>query len=430
MAFEDEELNKRREERRQEQRFLAKQQRLLKIGIIMTAVTLVICAGALLIANGILNAPEKPELNAPPTTTVAQPTETEPAPTVPDTVIHIMAGGDLNVTDKTVAAGTAVSGYDYTDVFLDVVPALSGADLTVLNFEGSIYGAPYGSQNKSAPQQMLYALQQAGVDMLQAANSQTVVNGLSGLAATLQGIRSAGMEPLGAYATSQDFKESGGYYIREIQGIRVAFVAFTKGMDGMGLPAGNEDCVNLLYTDYNSTYQKVDTEGITKVLRAVAARKPDITIALLHWGSEFNTKISSTQEKIRKLMQEEGVDAIIGTHSHYVQTLDFDKATGNLVAYSLGDFFGDADKAGTDYSVLLDLQITKDGTTGETKITSFDYTPLYTLDNTEIGGGMRVLRIREAIAAYESNFIERVSEETYTAMKNALAKIESRMLQD
>ena len=429
MAFEDEELNKRREERRQEQKFLAQQQRFLKIGIIMTAVTLVICAAALLIANGIINAPEKPQLSVPPTTTAPQPTETEPAPTVPDTVIHIVAGGDLNITDKTVTSGTTVSGYDYTDVFMDVVPALSGADLTVLNFEGSIYGAPYGSQNKSAPQQMLQALQQAGVDMLQAANSQTVVNGLSGLASTLQGIRNAGMEPLGAYATAQEFKESGGYYIREIQGVRVAFVAFTKGMDGMGLPAGNEDCVNLLYTDYNSTYQKVDTEGITKVLRAVEAKKPDITVALLHWGSEFNTKISSTQDKICKLMQAEGVDAIIGSHSHYVQTLDFDQETGNLVAYSLGDFFGDADKAGTDYSVLLNLEITKSGASGETKITGFDYTPIYMVKDRETGGRMRVLRIREAVAAYESNFIERVSEETYTAMKNALQKIESRMTQ-
>ena len=158
MAFEDEELNKRREERRQEQRFLAKQQRFLKIGIVMTAVTLVICAAALLIANGIINAPKKPELSTPPSTTQTQPMETEPAPTVPDTVIHIVAGGDLNITDKTVASGTTVSGYDYTEVFMDVVPTLSGADLTVLNFEGSIYGAPYGSQNKSAPQKMLQAL--------------------------------------------------------------------------------------------------------------------------------------------------------------------------------------------------------------------------------------------------------------------------------
>ena len=76
------------------------------------------------------------------------------------------------------------------------------------------------------------------------------------------------MEPLGTYASTEDFRKSGGYLIREVQGIRIAFVAFTKGMDGMGLPAGSEDCVNLLYEDYNSTYQTVDTEGITAILKA------------------------------------------------------------------------------------------------------------------------------------------------------------------
>ena len=431
MAFENDELNMRRAERREEQRFLARQQRFLRIGIIMTAVTLVLCVSALLIANGILNAPPptEPELSTvPPTQT--KPVETEPVPTVPDTVIHITAGGDLNVTDKTVSAGTTVSGYDFTGVFMDVLPALSKADLSVMNFEGSVYGAPYGSENKSAPPQMLQALQQAGVDLLQAANSQSVVNGLSGLATTLQGIRGAGMEPLGAYATAQEFKDSGGFYIREVQGIRVAFVAFTKGMDGMGLPLGSEDCVNLLYTDYNSTYQKVDTDGITKILRAVADRKPDVTIALLHWGSEFNSKVSASQTKICKLMQQEGVDAIIGSHSHYVQNLEYDPEKGTVVAYSLGDFFGDADKAGTDYSVLLDLEITKSGATGETKITGYDYTPIYTVDATAVGGGMRVMRIREAVAAYESNFIERVPDEIYIAMKNALDKIDARMAKE
>ena len=29
----------------------------------------------------------------------------------------------------------------------------------------------------------------------------------------------------------------------------IAFVAFTKGLGGRGMPAGNENLVNLLYTD-------------------------------------------------------------------------------------------------------------------------------------------------------------------------------------
>jgi poly-gamma-glutamate synthesis protein (capsule biosynthesis protein) len=262
---------------------------------------------------------------------------------------------------------------------------------------------------------------------VQTANSYAVYNGMDGLQLTLQGIHSAGMTPLGTFADTAEFQESGGFFIRQIQGIRVAFVAFTKGMDGMGLPAGNEDCVNLLYKDFSSTYQDVDKDGITSLLNAVDRYKPDVTIALLHWGSEYNDQTSKTQDTIVKIMKDAGVDAIIGTHPHYVQKVTYNAETGMLVAYSLGDLLGDATRPGSDYSVILDLEITKSGATGEVKITGFDYTPIYIVNDTANGGSIRVMRIREAMDAYEADSIGAVSKETYEAMKSALKRIESRI---
>ena len=192
------------------------------------------------------------------------------------------------------------------------------------------------------------------------------------------------------------------------------------GLDG-------EDCVNLLYTDYSSTYQKVDEAGITRVMNAVAAQQPDIVIAMLHWGSEFNDTISSTQKRIVSLMQQNGVDAIIGTHSHYVQQMTFNRQSGQFVAYSLGDFLSDGSQAGTNYSVLLDLQITRDGVTGETKITGYDWTPIYLQDQTAAGGSLRLLNLREAMAHYEENGALSFSEADYLAMQAALERIEARV---
>ena len=427
MAFDENELNKRREARTRERQFMARQRFLMKIGLIVTGATLICCVAALLIANGIINGkkqPENPSLQAPVT---QPPTQTAPPPTVPDTVIHFVAGGDLNVTDKVVSSGTAVSGFDYTNTFLDVAPVLAGSDLTAVNLEGSLYGEPYGTKNHSAPQQMMQALQAAGVDLVQTANSYAVVNGISGLQQTIAGVQNAGMIPVGTFVDSESFEDTGGYVIRNIQGIKVAIVGFTKGMDGMGLPDGSEDCVNLLYTDYNSSYQKVDTSGIKSVLRAAQSQSPDITIALLHWGSEFNDQISKTQKSITDLMLAEGVDAIIGTHSHYVQQVIHDPAKGTLIAYSLGDFFGDGEKAGTNYSILLDIEITKSGATGKASVTGFTYTPVFIADETAAGKGLRLMRIREAIAAYESNSLGKVSEEIYRGMKSALERIESRV---
>ena len=343
------------------------------------------------------------------------------------TVIHLVAAGDLNITDKVVWSGQTSGDFDYTKAFMDVAPILADGDLTILNFEGNVCGSPYGSATSSAPQKMLEALKAAGVDMLQMANSQSITNGMNGLVSTLSNIRSAGLEPIGAFSSQEEFKKAKGYTICEVSGIKIAFVAFTKGMDGRGMPNGNEDCVNLLYTDYSTTYQNIDTEGITKILRSAASEKPDLTVALLHWGSEYNDTISSTQESIVRIMQKEGVDAIIGTHSHMVHEISYDDTTGQFVAYSLGDFFGDGSRGGTNYSIILDLEITMDPETETTMITGYDYTPIYILAEDECDGDRRVIRIDNAISAYEGNFVDKVTKSAYDSMQNALERIASRV---
>lgn len=339
--------------------------------------------------------------------------------------ITLVFGGDLNVTDNTVASGG--STYDYTTPFLDVAQIFAQADASILNFEGNLCGEPYGSATRSAPLSMANTLAAMGVDFLQIANSCSIKNGVDGLSQTLSAIRSADLEPLGAYASNSEFSQQQGFTLRSIGGIKVAFVAFTKGMDGMGLPTGSEKCVNLLYTDYTSTYNKINTDGITDILQAVEKAQPDITIALVHWGSEENSTISSSQKKIAKLLLQNGVDAIIGTHSHQVQSINYDEENGTLVAYSLGDFYGDGTIGGNQYSLLLQLEITKNWDTGAAQITDWDYTPIYTLTESREEESMRIVQIKPALEAYENNHISKVSETAYNNMKTALEQIEKKI---
>lgn len=353
------------------------------------------------------------------------PPESDPTqPTGTDT-IHLAFAGDLNVTDRVAASG---GDSRFSDTFMDVAHLFADADLAALNFEGNLCGEPYGTETRSAPQDMMNALSRAGVDFIQLANSYSIFNGTSGLRSTITGVRSAGMEPLGTYAEQKDFEAGKGYVIREVQGIRIAFTAFTKGMDGMALPEGSEHCVNVLYTDYDSAYQKVDTEGITQVLKAIEEEKPDLVVAMLHWGSEFNDTISKSQKQIVELMQANGVDAIIGSHSHYVQKIEYDQTTGKLVAYSLGDFCGDARRAGSEYSIILNIEVTRNNATGEVKISGYSYTPTFSV--VEQGKPVRVMRIKEAIEAYEGSYISRVSEGTYNKMQYALGRIDARVHSD
>ena len=430
MPLHDDEMNMRREKREAQRRKQQAEAKRLRITLILAAVVLVLCTAGIVFLTSRSDSSQTTV--AAETRPTQKPTQaTEPATRAQKstkTTIHIKAAGDLNVTNTVINAGVAVGGYNYTRAFMDVASTLSDADLTVLNLEGNICGEPYGSDTTSAPRELLDGLRNAGVDLIQMANSCTINNGLIGLTSTLQTIRAAGLEPVGAFASESEFQQSKGYTITEAQGVKVAFVAFTKGLGGRGLPAGNDNLVNILYEDYASTYDKIDRTRITSVLKAVEAEKPDITIALLHWGSEYNDDISDTQKSIVNLMKKQGVDVIIGTHPHTVQAIEYDELAGTLVAYSLGDFFGDASRGGTNYSIILDLEITKDSSTGTTKVTNYSYTPIYTVSEAESADGYRrVVRIDKTVEAWEENYLDKVSQSAKESMVYALERIEARI---
>lgn len=430
MPLHDDEMNMRREKREAQRRKQQAEAKRLRITLILAAVVLVLCTAGIVFLTSRSDSSQTTV--AAETRPTQKPTQaTEPATRAQKstkTTIHIKAAGDLNVTNSVINAGVAVGGYNYTRAFMDVASTLSDADLTVLNLEGNICGEPYGSDTTSAPRELLDGLRNAGVDLIQMANSCTINNGLIGLTSTLQTIRAAGLEPVGAFASESEFQQSKGYTITEAHGVKVAFVAFTKGLGGRGLPAGNDNLVNILYEDYASTYDKIDRTRITSVLKAVEAEKPDITIALLHWGSEYNDDISDTQKSIVNLMKKQGVDVIIGTHPHTVQAIEYDELAGTLVAYSLGDFFGDASRGGTNYSIILDLEITKDSSTGTTKVTNYSYTPIYTVSEAESADGYRrVVRIDKTVEAWEENYLDKVSQSAKESMVYALDRIEARI---
>ncbi|MBQ2920886.1 MAG: CapA family protein [Oscillospiraceae bacterium] len=402
-----------------------RRRRLLLLAVVILAA---VCAAAVFL-KGREESPSSTEPPASRPQAETAPRETEPPrPQTGTTVIHVAAAGDLNVTDYVLENAAHENGYDFSQTFLDVAPIFSGADLALLNFEGNLSGGSYGYATGAAPLELPKALKAMGIDAVQTANSAAIRQGVSGLAATLEAFDHVGLMALGTFADSDDFDRTGGYEVVEVEGIRIALVAFTKGMDNLGLPAGSEDCVNLLYEDYSTDYKKVDTDRIERVLRNVREEQPDLTIAMVHWGSEYNEEISDSQKKICKQLQEGGVDVIVGTHPHLVQKVEYDPVKKTLVAWSLGDFFGDAVMAGTGYSIILDLEITRDNATGETFLSGWEYIPIFTLkpDQSAIGGH-RVVRIREAMERYEAGFLGRVTEDAYGDMEYALGRIEKRV---
>ena len=434
MAMDPEELHKRRQAREEQRRKRLKARRLMILRLVAAVIILAACGFGIYRLTQTTGQPIQSTLATTPEVKLTEPPATEAPTTVrleqdlPPVTINLVAGGDLNITDKVVWSGQQAGEFNYTNAFMDVAPILSEADLAFLNFEGNVCGAPYGTATSSAPIQLIEALKLAGVDMLQVANSMSITNGMLGLTSTLNNIRSVGLETLGAYTTNEEFDRTKGYTIVTINDVKIAFVAFTKGVGGLGMPAGSEKCVNILYKDYYTKYREIDRDKINSILKAVEAEKPDLTVALLHWGSEDNDTVYDTQETIVSIMQKAGVDVIIGTHPHRVQHVTYDELTGNLVAYSLGDFFGDGKKDGTFYSILLDIEITKDYETGVTRVTDWSYVPIYTLSETECDGDRRVIRIENAMSAYETNFVDKVTAACYDNLKFSLDRVKARIV--
>ncbi len=421
MAEEDEELRRRRQRRAELRK--KRQRKQLVLGIVAAAVILLLC-GILIFAMTRKTAgdPTATTVGTVPTETGSANTDTTDT-TEPTTVMHFAAVGDLNLSERLLASGG--ENGDFSRVFLDVLPVLASAELTTVNLEGMACGAPYGGDRASVPKELLVALKNAGVDMVQSANSYSLTNGLSGLATSLQTIREVGLEPLGAYADTEEAEKYEGFSLFEINGIRVAVFAMTKGMNGLTLPSGNSMCVNLLYEDYATTYQTIYFDRINYILDNVAMEDPDVVIALLHWGSEYNDSQSKSQKRIENMLLSGGVDVIIGTHPHNVQPV-VTTENGQIVAYSLGDFISDGTHSGTEYSVLLDLEITKNNETGETAVTGWDYVPLYTLE--EEDGTLRVLRLQTAISAYRKGEAGSVTEAVFENMLAAMEAIKKRIL--
>lgn len=397
----DEELLEKRRLRRLEMK--RKRQKQQRIILAVAAVVLVLII--VLIAKGCSNKAPEPEMDQ----TIVPPPVEEEAPAVePDRKATLAAVGDIMFYDTQLEdAKQEDLSYDFTDCFLAVSAYTMSADLTVGNLEMNMTGStPYaGKPSWNAPESLATTLKDLGFDVMLTANTYSITNGLNGLANTAKFLNSAGIDHVGTHISDPDETPGAGAIMREVNGIKIAFIGFTKGVDGRTLPTNNEFCVDLLYSDYTDTYSKVDASSIMDRIDDAKALKPDIIVALCHWGSEFETEISESQEDITELMLENGVDVILGSHSHVAGPmgyLDVTTADGEektcFVAYSLGNFVSDMDQEHAMESLILNLEFTKSGATGEVIISDANYTPLYILDAGEgVDGRFQVLPIRTAI---------------------------------
>ena len=342
-------------------------------------------------------------------------------------VVTLNFVGDISLDETMLKGFQKGSDYDFTPLLRRIIPRLAAADLTVGNLEGNVSRTGVAADH-SYPPVLLRDLYAAGFDILQTANSYSIQNGITGLVDTKQAIRDAGMDALGTWVSEEDRQENH-VLIREINGMRIAFLAFTKGMNNLRLPTGTDYCVDLLYTDYDTNYSKIARSAISSAVEEAKLWQPDLIVAMLHWGSEYDKEITDSQKEIAELLFDSGVNLIVGSHSHYVGSMELKNRNvtysgGSFIAYSLGDFVSTADTSTARSGCVLSVTICKDE--DGVRITDLGYSPTYSSAPSEDLGteAYEILDTQDAISFYKNGYYDRVSDKLYEKLVAAVEKMQ------
>lgn len=357
--------------------------------------------------------------------------ETDPVPESTaepaDASVTLSFVGDIAMNREMVESFRSGSDFDFSPCFRRVTSQLTSSDLTIGNLEGTITD-PENVADHAYPPSFLNALYDCGFDILQTANSYSIQNGITGLARTKAEIEQAGMSPVGTFADQDEFAQSGGFLLREVNGFRIAFIAFTKGVNNLRLPDGAEYCVNLLYRDYDTNYSEIARAEIRAIVTNARLSQPDVIIALVHWGSEYTQDIAESQKDIASILFSEGVSIIVGSHSHYVGPMELsDRKTlgsSNLIAYSLGDFLSCADTTSARNGCILNVRIERHGS--EIALSEVSYTPTYCCepsDSQDAAGRYEILDSLDAISFYDNGYYDRVSTALYDRLTSAVERM-------
>ena len=338
-----------------------------------------------------------------------------------DTVINIVGIGDTlchsqNFKD---AYDSSTGNYDFSPMFKNITKYFDNATIAVGNLETTLAGADRGYSGYpcfNSPEELARDLKEMGIDILTTANNHCLDTGYTGLVSTLDTLDKYGVLHTG---TSRSIEEQNTILYQDLNGIKTAFLCYTYGTNGIPVPSGREYSVNL-----------IDKTFIKEQLDKAKEEGAELICVSMHWGAEYRLKPTAEQEDLAEFLIKNGADIILGNHAHVPEpmemkevTLDDGTTREGFVIYSMGNFFSAQTQNYTRDTLILNVEVRKDGETGKISIDKATYTPVYVYDNgTSAKDRYELLDIEKIISDYEagnSNY----STSMYNLMRSELNKI-------
>lgn len=344
--------------------------------------------------------------------------------------------GQAGLTTDALVEEEAV--YDFSHELAGVQASLGQADLAACTLVSTLSdGGTYDAY--VMPRSVATALKDVGFDLVNAATDHALDRGVTGLTATVDYLKNAGLTVAGAYSAST----SRSLPVAQVNGVKVAFLSYTYGTAGTGAQpvsvADSSWCIDLLTTDYMTDKQTVDYAKIDADLAAVKDAGADMVVSFLYWwdSTQYYTEPREQQTEVVDYLCEHGVDVIIGggvkvPQPIEVRTVEREDGKANcVICYSLSSLMSCFNDTYTNLSAVVDVQISRDTDSGEVWISGVSTKPLFMVDTADYGDGAeldykyRVLDAWQAVEDYENGASGAVTAEIYEAVKTGIQDLDT-----
>ena len=157
----------------------------------------------------------------------------------------------------------------------------------------------------------------------------------------------------------------------------------------------------------------MDKEKVREAFVRAREMEAAIIIALPHWGQEYTTVPDSRQREWAEFLLECGADAVIGSHPHVIQPVEFP------VAYSMGNFISNMSLRNTELGLMIILKIAVTSY-GDSYVAGLEAVPVWCSRPGGYGDGYTVLPVREFLnrkEEFRSSYNYGKMKDTYNRLK-------------
>ena len=262
--------------------------------------------------------------------------------------------------------------YDFGYSFASVRDDITSADYAIGNLETVLGGEETGYTEFPAfntPDEFALALREAGFDMLTTANNHCNDRGESGILRTIDVLDGLGLDHIGTYKSGE---ERDSVLIREIKGIKFAFLSYTYTTNGIALASGKPYLANVM----SETLIRED-------IQRAKSENPDVIVVMPHMGDEYESQPGEAWRSWAHFMLECGADIVVASHPHVLQPMEFvsidnggEDSRNCFIAYSTGNFLSSQREPPTDAGMILNLYFERDET-GKVFLSDVSYIPTW-----------------------------------------------------